>query len=119
MTTEQPCEHVSIWEFVDSRCPKCGKHSKTIEVEMLDAWIPGHGELSKRFEGVSREFLPGAGVYNGPPMFLILQSEYEAMKAVVDAARNVVAQWRGDISRKPHIGRLRDALAALRQSDDK
>jgi hypothetical protein len=31
---------------------------------------------------------------------------------VVDAARNVVAQWRGDISRKPHIGRLRKALAA-------
>ncbi len=32
---------------------------------------------------------------------------------VVEASRNVVAQWRGDISRKPHIGRLRTALTAL------
>jgi hypothetical protein len=38
------------------------------------------------------------------------------MAAVVEAARNVVAQWRGDISRKPHIGRLRDALDALESS---
>ncbi len=30
-----------------------------------------------------------------------------------ECAANVVAQWRGDISRKPHIGRLREALAAL------
>lgn len=37
----------------------------------------------------------------------------EVFMAVADAARNVVAQWRGDISRKPHIGRLREALAAL------
>jgi hypothetical protein len=34
--------------------------------------------------------------------------------AVVEAAENVVAQWRGDISRKPHIGRLRAALATWR-----
>lgn len=35
------------------------------------------------------------------------------LEVVAEAARNVVAQWRGDISRKPHIGQLREALAAL------
>lgn len=40
-------------------------------------------------------------------------AENERLRVVADAARNVVAQWRGDISRKPHIGRLRDALAKL------
>lgn len=39
--------------------------------------------------------------------------------AVVMAAENVVAQWRGDISRKPHIGRLREALLALRSEQAK
>jgi hypothetical protein len=34
-----------------------------------------------------------------------------ALHAVAEAAENVVAQWRGDISRKPMIGKLRDALA--------
>lgn len=34
-----------------------------------------------------------------------------ALLAVVEASENVVAQWRGDISRKPMIGQLRDAIA--------
>lgn len=37
-----------------------------------------------------------------------------AREALLDAAENVVAQWRGDISRKPYIGRLRDAIAKVR-----
>lgn len=64
-------------------------------------------------QGISRTFEPGAGIYHGPPMYLITQAEYEALRAVAEKARNVVAQWRGDISRKPHIGQLRDALRAL------
>jgi hypothetical protein len=39
------------------------------------------------------------------------------LDAVAVAARNVVAQWRGDISRKPHIGKLREALVALDASE--
>lgn len=56
------------------------------------------------------------------PKLPTLQVSVEQMAAlgkVVEAAENVVAQWRGDISRKPHIGRLRDALAALRTTSAK
>lgn len=43
----------------------------------------------------------------------------ERLEEVADLAENVVAQWRGDISRKPHIGRLREAIAALRSTSPK
>jgi hypothetical protein len=44
-------------------------------------------------------------------------SELRKLLEVAEAARNVVAQWRGDISREPHIGRLREALVALNESE--
>jgi len=44
------------------------------------------------------------------------REEAKRLRAVVEAARDVVASTRGDISRKPFIGRLRAALDAL---DDK
>lgn len=43
-----------------------------------------------------------------------IQTEVERLRTVAEKAENVVAQWRGDISRKPHIGQLREALAAWR-----
>jgi hypothetical protein len=46
----------------------------------------------------------------------VAQAEVERLRVVADRAENVVAQWRGDISRKPHIGQLREALAAWRVS---
>lgn len=46
-------------------------------------------------------------------------TELVRLRIVAEAARNVVAQWRGDISRKPHIGRLRDALRALEKPTGK
>jgi hypothetical protein len=48
-----------------------------------------------------------------PPFVIINVDELAKLGDVVEAAKNVVASWRGNISRQPHIGRLRDALAAL------
>lgn len=53
-------------------------------------------------------------VYDFPCLTCEAQrGEVEALREVAEAARNVVAQNRGDISRKPFIGILKAALDRL------
>lgn len=47
---------------------------------------------------------------------LDMDDEVTALREVADAAKNVVSSWRGAISRQPHIGRLKEALAKLHRS---